>query len=74
VREIRQSGLHEEKRTADINIVQPRELVHLAVFQTGFRCHTGVVDDDVDLQGAGFGVGKVGFRDGDDMRRAGLGS
>jgi len=67
--QVRDSSLHEEQRASDIDTVDKVKVLGIALLNRKVRCHTSIVDDDVDLQFAGLGVGKVVQCCGDEVCR-----
>ena len=73
-REVGERGLHEQEGAEDVGSVLGVEGVGGAGFEGQVLADAGVVDDDVDLELAGFGVGEVVFGGGDDVGAAGGGA
>lgn len=70
VREIGQHGFHEEQRTADVDVVERREIRRVAVLNRQVARDARVLHDDVDLQLAALGVLEVVRGHVDDVRGA----
>ena len=64
-------GLHEQEGAEHVGAVLGVEGVGGAGFEGQVLADAGVVDDHVDLELAGFGVGEVVFGCGDDVDAAG---
>jgi hypothetical protein len=74
MRQVGNGGFHEEERAADVDVVELREVLAVAVFDCEVGGDAGVVDDDVDLKLAVFRVREVVLGQFDDVRGAVFGS
>ena len=74
VGEIRERGFDEQQGAQDVDVVHPAEIGRVAGLDCSVLGHAGVVDDHVDLQFAGFGVGKVVQGRRDNVRGSVLGA
>lgn len=57
--QIRNSSLHKEQRSSNIDSVNKVKVLHIALLNRKIGCYTSIVDDDVDLQFASLGVGEM---------------
>ena len=71
MREARHRGLHQQERSEDVDSILSLEALDRGILDEFNICHSGIIDDDVDLELPGLGVREVVFREGDEVRGAG---
>ena len=71
MREVGQGGLQQENGAEDVDGVHFGELFGSDVAEGFVACDAGIIDDDVNLEGTGFGVREVVFSCVDEIGRTG---